>query len=99
MKRLIVLLIALIPFISSCKKDNSPDPNYSIREIAWNSLTAQQKSTVRVDWKQSPVVQTTYNAKSAYSVRFNTTDDALLGPIVVYIDSTTKVVLGQALRD
>lgn len=99
MKKLIVLLIALIPFISNCKKETSSDLNMQIREIAWNSLTTQQKSTVRVDWKQAPVAQTTYNGKSAWSVRFNTTDDAVLGPIIMIVDSTTKVVLGQALRD
>lgn len=99
MKKLIILLIVLIPIISNCKKDNSLDPNLQIREIAWNSLTTQQKSTVRVDWKQAPVVQVTYKDKNAYSVRLNTNDDALLGPIIIYIDSTTKVVLGQALRD
>jgi hypothetical protein len=99
MKKLIVLLIAVIPFISNCKKETSSDLNMQIREIAWNSLTTQQKSTVNVDWKQAPVAQTTYNGKSAWSVRFNTTDDAVLGPIIMIVDSTTKVVLGQALRD
>jgi hypothetical protein len=99
MKKLYIILIAFIPFISKCKKDSNSDPNTQIREIAWNSLSTQEKSTVIIDWKQAKVEQSTYGLNSAYAVVFNTKDDALLGPITVYIDLSTKVVLGQALRD
>jgi hypothetical protein len=99
MKNLIIVLIALIPFVSNCKKDSTPDLNTQIREIAWNSLSSQDKATVNVDWGKAPVTTSTFNGKSTYSVMFNTKDDALLGPITVYVDSSTKVVLGQALRD
>lgn len=96
MKKLIILILALIPFISNCKKET--DSNSQVREIAWNSLSQQEKSTVIVDWKQAPVTESTYNEKIVYAVRFNTSDDALLGPITVYVDISTKVVLGQVLR-
>lgn len=99
MKKLIILILALIPFVSNCKKEKVTDPNTLVREIAWNSLSQQAKSTVIVDWEQAPVTESTYNEKSVYSVRFNTSDDALLGPITVYVDISTKVVLGQALRN
>lgn len=99
MRKLIILILALIPFISSCKKDKEADSNMQIREIAWNSLTEQSKSTVIIDWKKAPVSESTYNQKSVYAVVFKTSDDALLGPIMVYIDILTKEVLGQALRD
>ncbi|KAB2871877.1 MAG: hypothetical protein F9K37_02000 [Bacteroidales bacterium] len=99
MRKLIILILALIPFISSCKKDKEADSNMQIREIAWNSLTEQSKSTVIIDWKQAPVTESTYNQKSVYAVVFKTSDDALLGPITVYVDILTKEVLGQALRD
>jgi hypothetical protein len=99
MKRLIILMLVIIPFISNCKKDSNSDPNSQIREIAWNSLSSQEKSTVTIDWEQAKVELSTYDSKSAYAVVFNTNDDALLGPITVYIDFSTKVVLGQALRD
>lgn len=100
MKKLIILFLALIPFISSCKKDNETayDPNLQIKEIAWNSLSQQEKSTVTIDWKQAPVSEATYNQKSAYAVSLNTSDEALLGPITVYVDIANKAVLGQALR-
>jgi hypothetical protein len=99
MKKLIILMLALIPFISNCKKDKEPDLNLQIREIAWNSLSDQEKTTVTIDWKQSPVTESTYSGKSAYAVRFNTSDEALLGPITVYVDTSSHVVLGQDLRD
>ena len=99
MKKLIILILALITIFSNCKKENEAIPELQIREIAWNSLSEQEKLTVIVDWKQAPVSESTYNQKSAYAVRFNTTYDALLGPITVYVDVSTKVVLGQALRD
>lgn len=98
MKRLIIIILALIPFIYSCQKDNEADSATQIREIAWNSLSDQAKSTVIVDWKQALVTETIYQDKSAYSVSFKTSDDALLGPIIVYVDKSSQIVLGQALR-
>ena len=98
MKKLIILILALIPIISGCKKENATDSDLQIREIAWNSLDTQAKSTVIVDWKQAVVSESTYNQKSVYAVSFNTSDEALLGPIIVYIENASLVVLGQGLR-
>jgi hypothetical protein len=98
MKPLIILILALIPLISSCKKNIYTDPNTQIREIAWRSLSEQDKITVIIDWKKAPITETTYQEKSTYAVSFNTSDDALLGPIVVYIDKNYLVVLGRGLR-
>ncbi len=99
MKKLVILFLALNPVVSNCSKETEADLQLQIREIAWNSLSEQEKLTVNVDWKQAPVSESSYNQKSVYAVRFNTTYDALLGPITVYVDISTKVVLGQALRD
>lgn len=98
MKKLFFLILVLIPFISSCQKDDVVSPDSQIREIAWNALDAQQQATVNIDWQQAPVTESTYNQEIVYVVRFNTTEDPLLGPIEVYIDKSTKAVLGQALR-
>ncbi|NOU46356.1 MAG: hypothetical protein HOO86_04755 [Bacteroidales bacterium] len=98
MKKLIILILALIPVFSSCKKDNETDSTIQIREIAWISLSEHERSTVIVDWKQAPVTETIYKEKKAYAVVFKTSDDALLGPITVYVDSMSKIVLGQNLR-
>jgi hypothetical protein len=53
---------------------------------------------VIVNWKDSPAVESTYQNKKVYEVRFNTSDDALLGPIVVYVDRYSMEVVGKALR-
>jgi len=98
MKRLIILILAITTFISGCKKDNNTDSNTQIREIAWSSLSEQDKSTVIIDWQKASVTETTYQEKSTYAVIFNTSDDALLGPIIVYIDKTSLIVLGRGLR-
>lgn len=97
MKKLIIPLLFLLPFVFGCDKDN--DVTYAeIREIAWNSLTSNEKSTVTADWQKAPVAETTYEGKDVYSVTFNTSADALLGPIMVYVDQDSLEVLGQALR-
>lgn len=102
MKNLIILVIALIPFISGCKKENEKDLALSemqIREIAWNSLNDYGKSTVIVDWHQAPVAKSTFNGIRAYAVTFNTSMDSLLGPITVYVSTSTKVAIGHGMRD
>ncbi len=99
MKNLVILIIALIPFISGCKKDSETDPNMQIREIAWNYLSDQAKSTVNVDWKKAPVTESSFNGIKAFAVTFNTTEDALLGPITVYVSISSRVALGQDMRD
>jgi len=98
MKKLIILILAIVPFISSCEKENDTDISAQIREIAWNSISQQEKSTVIIDWEKSPVTETIYNEKSAYAVIFNTSNDALLGPIIVYVEKKSLIVLGQGLR-
>lgn len=99
MKRLLFLILLVsIPFVQGCEKDKNTDPDMQIREIAWNYLSAQSQATVNVDWEKAPVTETTYNGFSVYAVTFNTSDDALLGPIIVYVDVSSKVVLGVAVR-
>jgi len=98
MKKLIMLMLAFAPLISACKKENATDLKMQVREIAWNSLSEQSKSTVTIWWSQATVIETTYNEKNVYAVTFNTSDAALLGPITVYVDKVSLVVLGQALR-
>jgi hypothetical protein len=98
MKKLIILFLALVPFVSNCEKDDVITTESKIREIAWNYLNEQSKLTVTPNWKEAPITEAIYNEKKVYAVSFNTKDDALLGPIVVYIDKVSLVALGQALR-
>ena len=94
----IVLCVALFPVFTSCHKDDEADLYMQIREIAWNSLSTSERSTVTVDWEKATVRETTFQDKEVYSVIFNTKDDPLLGPIIVYIDKTTHEVVGYGYR-
>jgi len=97
-KRLVILIFLILPFISGCKKQNDSDSFSQVREAAWNSLSVQEKGTIIGEWKKAPVTDATYQGKITYAVTFNTSDEALLGPIIVYVDRSTLVVLGKGLR-
>jgi len=99
MKYPVIIIIALISFISGCKKDSDTDPDMPIREIAWDYLNDHAKSTVNIDWKKAPVTESSFNGIKAFAVTFNTTEDALLGPITVYVSISSRVALGQDMRD
>ena len=86
----------MIALFSECSKDN--DPLKLIRFIAWNYLSEQNKSTVIISWKEAHVEETFYNNIHVYAVRFNTIDDAILGPIIIYVDKSSKIVVGAGLR-
>jgi hypothetical protein len=70
------------------------------RQIAWNDLSEAEKATVIGDWREAPVedASSLFPEREAVSVRFNTTQDPLLGPIMVFIDSETKEILGRGPR-
>jgi len=51
------------------------------------------------DWKQAPVYEFIFEQKRTFAVTFHTKNDALLGPITIYVDEATKVVVGESLRD
>lgn len=78
------------------------------RQTAWNDLSDQQKETVTTDVDEAKINRNdTYTRMlseddreevPAVSVTFNTEYDAMLGPIVVYIDPETKEVLGHGVR-
>jgi len=91
-------LVVLVPIITSCNKDDDTDLYHQIRETAWNSLSVTEKATVTVSWEKATVSETTYREKDVYAVTFNTSEDPLLGPIVVYIDKITLGVVGYGSR-
>ena len=110
MKKILLLLILIIPFMNSCKKESDKDEYMIYREIAWNYLGEQDKSSVIIDWKKAEVFETIYTPwpqaegeelypVPAFAVIFKTNLDALLGPITVYINPDNNEVLGIGLRD
>jgi len=90
--------MVLVPLFLGCDKGEEPELYGQIREIAWNYLDDREKSTVITEWSGALVGEGTFQGKVSYAVYFNTTDDALLGPIVVYVDKSSLTVIGQGLR-
>ncbi len=129
MRYLIIICLPLI-VLFGCSKDSgvlSPQEKTTYKEIAYNSLTSQEKSTL-INPDNAVIVQGNYkyvngnhkiligpnlsyyfvcidkkvvllNGQTLIFVRFNTANDALLGPIVVIINPITNMVVGGFLRD
>ncbi|GAB2497212.1 hypothetical protein [Algoriphagus taiwanensis] len=98
MKKVIYLLLPLFILSSliSCNSDGDEDPLDVFREIAYNSLTVSEKSTlVDSDWRSAEV---TAWVDGYYLVVFRTTEDATLGPIRVVVDPTRGVVIEKLTR-
>jgi len=83
----------------------------SIRQAAWSDISEEEKNTVIGDWKTARVVEAGLSempvvkggeepakVENLYTVTFETNKDALIGPIVVYVDGDTKEVLGYGVR-
>jgi hypothetical protein len=92
----LVLFAAMLGCESKINSVTGDDMEF--RTIAWNYITEQEKATVTGDWHAARVQVTQWNDKAAVSVTFNTTNDALLGPIVIMIDPPTKKVVQQLPR-
>ncbi|OWR28709.1 hypothetical protein CDO73_17580 [Saccharibacillus sp. O23] len=85
-----------------------------MRELAWNSISAASQETVKIDWKQAEVAeirgdQVPFPLMDSMAeqeeipdrlvqVTFPTTQDMMLGEIVVYLDSTSGEKIGLAPR-
>jgi hypothetical protein len=80
----------------------------SLREIAWNQLSQEEKSSVMGDWKNAavtivqrdevPIKKTSIKPESIYKVTFHTNKDELLGPIGIYFDPETKEIIAYDIR-
>lgn len=93
----LVLLIIILAFANfSCSSDSDEDPLDVFREIAYNSLTVDEKSTLLdQDFRGAEV---TAWVDGYYLVIFRTTEDATLGPIRVVVDPTRGVVVEKLTR-
>lgn len=108
-KKLLICFTLLASFFWACGSDSLfLTAEEEFRLIAWESLSSQEKETVIIDLDEAKVdMDDTYSIVNseneseevpAVSVRFNTEDDPILGPIIVYIEPESKEVLGQAPR-
>lgn len=91
---------ALVFFLfTTCDKADEQDLIMNkVREIAWNYLDENAQASIIVDWQKAIITEDSYQNNKVYAVMFNTKDDGLLGPIVVYVDRKTHKVIGVGLR-
>ncbi|KRE31650.1 hypothetical protein [Paenibacillus sp. Soil522] len=118
----IVFLFVIVLVMSSLvgcseNKNYTPKPNAdmifletasSLRELAWNQLSNEEKASVTGDWKEAkvkivkwdeiPLKKASIKPESIYKVTFNTNKDEMIGPIGIYFDSTIKEIVGYDAR-
>ncbi|SFJ03710.1 hypothetical protein SAMN02799624_03119 [Paenibacillus sp. UNC496MF] len=86
-----------------------------VRQAAWKRLSDSARRTVDGDWRTAPVALVDWNdvprwqtaaamtaqseSRPAYRVTLRTTQDGLLGPIVLYFDQATLAYLGADVRE
>ncbi|RZL26444.1 MAG: hypothetical protein EOO96_22595 [Pedobacter sp.] len=97
-KGVVILLTVVLFTFSACKKDRPADKETKYREIAWNYLSANAKTTVITPQQNAVITYETRDGIDVAAVMFNTTQDALLGPIFVYISIKDNKVLGIGAR-
>ncbi len=93
--------------------DDEQDEKAKMREIAWNSLSARQQGDVQGKWQEAKVErikgssiwygiamddQNAEMPNDVVLVTFNTLQDQLLGPLVIYIDAETEKRIGVGVR-
>jgi hypothetical protein len=80
------------------------------RKAAWNHLDAKTQKSISINWKEALVtlqdwskvgIKLDKNAQYDFvvSVTFNTNMDALLGPLVTFLDPKTSRIVGYSGRD
>ena len=97
MKKIFLLAIFFSFFaISACSNEDAEQNDLmKAREVAYNSLSEAEKATVITNWKEAEV---RIFESGQYLVLFNTTQDALLGPIGVLVNAVTFIVEGMTPR-
>ncbi|SEG44513.1 hypothetical protein [Algoriphagus boritolerans] len=78
----VLVLLTLLSVAFSCSVEDDTDPLDVFREIAYNALSSDIKSTVVGDWRDAEVSAW---VDGNYLVIFETSD-AALGPVKVVVD-------------
>jgi hypothetical protein len=92
--KIVIVLSLFLMFITSCKKEDAKATDQEYRSIAWNHLNKAQQATVNIKWEDAPIEKKTDKGQEIVVVTFGTIQDAILGPIQVFIDVKTKSALG-----
>ncbi|MBD3919348.1 hypothetical protein H8B09_11330 [Paenibacillus sp. PR3] len=93
---------------TSLQKERSAAQEDEIINLSWDYLSNSAKKTVinkneaiveKSTFEQIPIKLTKKNNYTEiYKVTFSTNQDELLGPIVIFIDSQTKEIIGKGAR-
>ena len=91
------------------KEQNKEKEYMEFRQVAWESLSKNTKDTVMGDWQKAEVIEVSSadipqhikQEKNQKVVRvvFHTEQDSLLGPIGLYINRSSKEIIGSDLRE
>ena len=96
-KVLCAVMLAFLFMACSLPKNDGYD---EYREIAWKYIDGDHDHTIIGGQYDGKIEVATYGPDQipAVGVSWNTIDDMLLGPIMVYVSIETKEVLGMGLR-
>ncbi|HHW36477.1 MAG TPA: hypothetical protein GXX18_04190, partial [Bacillales bacterium] len=90
-------------------KDQNNEKEYmEFQQVAWQSLSENEKDTVIGDWQNAEVIEVSpadvpqhikpEKNQKVVKVVFHTEQDSLLGPIGLYIDRSSKEIIGPDIR-
>ena len=96
--KMVMVLSLFLLSLTACKKEKLEMTDRDYRSLAWNYLSATEKATVNTNWEDAPVAKPSTTNPEAVSITFGTNQDALLGPIVVYVSLKTNTVIGIGPR-
>ncbi|MEH7302648.1 hypothetical protein [Neobacillus drentensis] len=115
---LLSVVATMTLILGSCYNDGKAVNNQQssetvkdVREIAWNSLSKNEKEEVIGDWKDAEVstvlvdekrfalTDKSYVDKEVTIVTFHSKKSAILGDISKLLDKKTHTVIGGAYRD
>ncbi len=105
-KRIRILPILVILLTTACFGLAFQSKVADIREVVWTKLSLQNRSEIIGTWRDATLNKVIcldrfypkYLGKEIYSVEFQSTHDALLGPVIVYVDPETMEIIGVPPR-
>ncbi|UUZ85875.1 hypothetical protein LJK88_21890 [Paenibacillus sp. P26] len=110
-KHLTIIILLLFTVSCSSRQQENVTPNdewMPLRTIAWDQVSEEEKKTITGDWKKAevkevnwkdvPMKTTTVEPERVFKVTFKTKNDGMVGPIGIYIDFTTKKIVGYDAR-
>lgn len=94
---------------SDAKSMENEKEYMEFRQVAWDSLSENTKDTVIGDWQKAEVTEVRPAAVPQHNIKleknqkvvkvvFHTEQDSLLGPIGLYIDRSSKEIIGSDAR-